>query len=111
MMTNHLVDAGFKVARYGQDYQNFNAPTRRFEDLFMTGQMEHGNHPVARWMFGNAAIRKDPGGKPYIKPDKLRAAEKIDLVVAGIMGMGIAMRWPEKVFDLDAWLKNPVMVG
>jgi phage terminase large subunit-like protein len=57
------------------------------ERLFLSGQLEHGNHPVLEWMFANATYRKDPAGN--IKPDKEKAAEKIDGVVASIMGIGL----------------------
>lgn len=86
----HLSDAGFKVALYGQEFSNMNGPAQDIERLFMSGQLEHGNHPVARWMYGNAAYRKDHRG--YIKPDKERAPEKIDMVVSDIMALGITNR-------------------
>lgn len=109
-VTTHLMDSGFKVAAYGQEYANMNAPSRMMEDLFTGGKIEHGNHPVARWMYGNATYRKDHRG--YIKPDKERAAEKIDMVVSDIMALGITMRVPKpKQDNLDDWLKNPVVIG
>lgn len=106
-VTTHLQDDGFKVARYGQEFSNMNAPAKNLEGQFIAGTLEHGNHPVARWMYGNAAYRRDHRG--YIKPDKEHAAEKIDGVVADCMANGIAMRWPKRV-DLSEWLKNPMIV-
>jgi phage terminase large subunit-like protein len=89
-VATHLMDSGLKVALYGQEYANMNAPAQDVERLFIAGKLEHGNHPVARWMFGNAAYRKDHRG--YIKPDKERAPEKIDLVVGAIMARGLVNR-------------------
>jgi phage terminase large subunit-like protein len=89
-VSTHLMDDGFKVALYGQEYSNMNAPAQDLERLFTAGRLEHGNHPVARWMFGNAAYRKDHRG--YIKPDKEHAPEKIDLVVGSIMALGLSNR-------------------
>jgi phage terminase large subunit-like protein len=106
-VTTHLMDSGFKVARYGQEYSNMNAPARELERLFIKGALEHGNHPVAKWMYGNAAYRRDHRG--YIKPDKEKASDKIDGVVSDCMALGIAMRWPAGI-DLDDWLKNPLIV-
>lgn len=79
---------GIPVALFGQGYASMAAPTKEFERLFLAGELEHGNHPVFKWMCGNAAVRKDPAGN--IKPDKERAAEKIDLVVGAIEALGIA---------------------
>lgn len=109
-LSTHLMDAGFKVALYGQEYANMNAPAQDLERRFMSGQLEHGNHPVARWMYGNAAYRKDHRG--YIKPDKEHAPEKIDLVVCDIMGLGLTNRAGDgKPNNLKSWLKKPMAVG
>src|SRR6202022_1290278 len=70
-----------------QGYSSMAAPSKELERLFIAGQLEHGNHPVLEWMFGNAIYRKDPAGN--IKPDKERAAEKIDGVVASVMAIGL----------------------
>jgi phage terminase large subunit-like protein len=78
------------------------------EKLFTSGKLEHGNHPVLEWMFGNATYRKDPAGN--IKPDKERAAEKIDGVVAGVMAVGL-MNATKPNGGLDSFLKAPVISG
>lgn len=84
----HLGNAGLPVALYGQGFASMNAPSKEIERLFLSGELEHGNHPILKWMFANAAYRKDPAGN--IKPDKARAADKIDGVVATIMADGLA---------------------
>jgi phage terminase large subunit-like protein len=86
--TTHLMGQGFKVSRHGQGWVSMSAPSKELERLFNSGQLEHGNHPVLHWMFGNAAYRRGPHGT--IAPDKLAAAQKIDGVVAAIMGLNIA---------------------
>lgn len=83
----HLQDDGLQMQEFRQGYGSMSAPSKELERLFESGQLEHGNHPVLRWMFGNATYRKDPAGN--IKPDKERAAEKIDGVVAACMGIGL----------------------
>lgn len=84
----HLESDGIPVALFGQGFASMAAPSKEIERLFLMGGLEHGNHPVARWMYGNATYREDPAGN--IKPDKQRAAEKIDGVVADVMALGIA---------------------
>jgi phage terminase large subunit-like protein len=83
-----LGNEGVKVAMFGQGYASMAGPTKELERLFLGGCLEHGNHPVLKWMFGNAAVRKDPADN--IKPDKERAAEKIDGVVASVMALALA---------------------
>lgn len=86
-VSTHLKNEGLPIALFGQGFKSMGAPSKELERLFISGQLEHGNHPVLKWMFGNAIYRKDPAGN--IKPDKERAADKIDGVVATIMGLGL----------------------
>lgn len=103
----HLQNEGLPVVGFGQGFYSMTAPTMEFERLFISGQFEHGNHPVLRWMFGNAAIAQGPAG---IKPDKAKAAEKIDGLVAAIMGLAMAIgRKPEQ--SIDDFLTSPVIIG
>lgn len=83
----HLQEEGLPVNLFGQGFASMAAPSKEIERLFLSGRLEHGNHPILKWMFGNATYRKDPAGN--IKPDKERAAEKIDGVVAAIMAIGL----------------------
>lgn len=84
----HLTQEGLPVKLFGQGYASMGAPSKEIERRFLQCSLEHGNHPVLKWMFGNATYRKDPAGN--IKPDKERAAEKIDGVVAAVMALGLA---------------------
>jgi phage terminase large subunit-like protein len=83
----HLQDEGAPMIEFRQGFGSMAAPSKEIERLFLASQLEHGNHPVLEWMFGNATYRKDPAGN--IKPDKEKAAEKIDGVVASVMGVGL----------------------
>lgn len=86
----HLQEDGLPCQEYRQGYGSMAAPSKELERLFISGRLEHGNHPVLQWMFGNATYRKDPAGN--IKPDKEHAAEKIDGVVAAVMALGLMNR-------------------
>jgi phage terminase large subunit-like protein len=81
-----------------QGFASLNPGSKELERLFQSGQLEHGNHPVLQWMFGNATIRKDPAGN--IKPDKERAAEKID-------GVGVMLKPSEP--DVGAALNRAIL--
>jgi phage terminase large subunit-like protein len=80
-----VTDEGFDRARIGlvgQGYASLSAPSKEFERLVMSGRLDHGGHPVARWAAGNVAIEQDPAGN--IKPAKNRSADKIDPIAAAI---------------------------
>jgi phage terminase large subunit-like protein len=83
----HLTEQGLPVRAMRQGVPTLAAPTKELERLFMAGRLEHGNHPVLRWMFGNAIVATDPKGN--ITPDKGKAADKIDGVVCTVMALGL----------------------
>jgi phage terminase large subunit-like protein len=51
--------------------------------------IRHGGNPLLRWMVDNLAVAMDPAGN--VKPDKANAGDKIDGVVALIMGLSRAI--------------------
>jgi phage terminase large subunit-like protein len=64
-------------------------PSKHFERLVFEGVLDHGGHPVLRWMAGNAVVHFDRNLN--FMPDKKRSAEKIDGVVATVMAVGLAL--------------------
>ncbi|MBX4944628.1 terminase large subunit [Rhizobium binae] len=62
-------------------------PTKLFERLVMSGKLDHGGHPVLRWMAGNAAVKFDDNLN--YAPTKKKSAEKIDGIVAAVMAVGL----------------------
>ena len=58
------------------------------ETLIMGRHLHHGNNPVLRWMASNCSIQTDPAGN--IKASKSKSSEKIDSIVALIMGLARA---------------------
>ena len=62
-------------------------PTKTTKDAILGGYLRHNRSPVLRWMMSNVVVH--PGeGKEYPMRDK--SADKIDGVVAMIMGVGRA---------------------
>ena len=88
-ITTQLMGDGFTVVPFGQGYASMNAPSKEFEKLIVGHTLRHAGHPVARWCASNVASRTDPAGN--IKPDKEKSKEKIDPIVALIMGIGRAL--------------------
>ncbi|HTV69796.1 MAG TPA: terminase TerL endonuclease subunit [Rhizobiaceae bacterium] len=72
-----------------QGHQTLGEPTKFFEGLVTSGKLDHAGQPVLRWMAGNTAVRFDENLN--FVPAKKRSADKIDGIVAGVMGAGLAI--------------------
>ena len=98
-LQTQIKEDGFEVVEFGQGMASMAAPCRDLEALIISEKLLHGNHPVLKWMASNVVIKRDAAGN--IKPDKEHSAEKIDGIVAGIMGFDCANRMyePEIVYD------------
>jgi len=68
--------------RVRQGHLTLSEPWRKFEELVFTSLLDHGGHPVLRWMAGNVALRPDVNMN--LIPDKKKSAEKIDGVAAAL---------------------------
>lgn len=77
----------FNVGFFGQGFASMNSPSKMLEGLIAKGDIIHGGHPVLRWMASNVAVETDAAGN--IKPSKKASTERIDGIVALIMGLGV----------------------
>ena len=80
---------GFLMVQHRQGFVSMNEPTKMLERLIVGRQIMHDGNPILRWMVNNVAIKTDPAGN--IKPDKSKSRERIDGVVALIMGLSECM--------------------
>jgi phage terminase large subunit-like protein len=87
-MSQNLEGMGFTVVPFGQGFKDMSPPTKDLMRLILSKQVAHGGHPVLRWMADNIVVRRDPAGN--IKVDKEKSSEKIDGIVAMIMGLARA---------------------
>lgn len=78
----------FEVIPFGQGFVSMSPPSKDFYQFVMEGKIRHGRHPVLDWNMGNVIIDQDVAGN--IKPNKKKSTEKIDGVVAMIMGFARA---------------------
>ncbi len=90
-MVQNLEGMGFTVVPFGQGFRDMSPPTKELMRLSLIRRVAHGGNPVLRWMMDNVFIRRDPAEN--IKPDKEKSTEKIDGVVASIMGLDRAIRY------------------
>jgi len=85
-----LMNMGLTCVEFGQGFASMSPPMKEVERLVLAHQIEHPNNPVLTWMADNLVAAEDPAGN--IKPDKHRSREKIDGMVAMMMGLDRAMR-------------------
>jgi phage terminase large subunit-like protein len=82
---------------FGQGFASLSFPSKALEKAALDGKLFHGGDEVLRWMMGNVTLRVDPSGN--IKPDKGKSGDKIDGMVAAIMGIGEMLTFEEKEED------------
>jgi len=88
MLVTQLDGEGLNMAMFGQGYRSMSAPSKHLEALVMSRKLRHGDNPVLNWMASNVSIESDPAGN--IKPSKRKSTEKIDGIVATVMGLARA---------------------
>jgi phage terminase large subunit-like protein len=91
MMAQRLEGQGLLMVEQPQGYQ-LNEPLRRLLGLVRSGQLCHGGEPMLAWEAANLVVRT--GQKGELRPDKQRAAEKIDGMVALVMALNRAIIRP-----------------
>lgn len=77
--------------QFGQGFASMSSPCKELLNLVIGRQIAHGGNPVLRWMSNNAVVKSDSAGN--IKLDKGRSTEKIDGVVAMVMGLDLAVKF------------------
>jgi phage terminase large subunit-like protein len=78
------------IIPFGQGFVSMSGTTKEMMTFTLQGNIEHGGNPVLRWNADNMVVRTDPAGN--IKPDKEKATQKIDGMVAAIMALDRAIR-------------------
>jgi phage terminase large subunit-like protein len=85
------------MLEFQQGFKSMSEPSKDFEARVVAKKIRHGGNPILAWNVGNCVIRKDPAGN--IKPDKEKAKDKIDGVVAAIMAIGRAVLKDQSVYS------------
>jgi len=77
------------------------APSKKLEELLLSGKLNHGGHPILRWMFKNVKLKWDDNEnfRPA-KPDH-KSTKKVDGIVALVMAIHRAMAQPTGGFIYD----------
>jgi phage terminase large subunit-like protein len=94
-------EQGFVVFPFGQGYVSMSPPSKDLYQLVCERKIRHGKHPVLDWNVANAIIELDAAGN--IKPSKRKSTEKIDGLVAMVMGLARATlnRDSQSIYDKE----------
>lgn len=87
-----LIDEGFMCVEIRQVYGQLSEPTKKLLELYQTGKLRHGNHPVLNWHASCLALQGD--GKDNVqprKPERDKSAKRTDCVSAAVTGMARAI--------------------
>ena len=90
---------GFTMVPIGAGFKDMSPGMKELYKLFLEGKITHGGNPVLRWMAGNVVAEIDAAEN--IKPSKKKSTEKIDGIVAAIMGLDRCIRHEQQgsVYD------------
>ena len=90
---------GFTMVPIGMGFKDMSPGMKELYKLLLEGKVIHGGNPVLRWMAGNVVAEIDAAEN--IKPSKKKSTEKIDGIVAWIMGLDRAIRHEQQgsVYD------------
>ena len=97
---------GIKTEMFDQSYRKYNEPCNELEKAAMEGRIFHGGNPVLEWCALNYITASNVDG--HKRPDKEMSEEKIDPLVAILMGMSESM-FGEKPF-VSKYEKDEVAV-
>ena len=87
-LASELQADGHNIIAFGQGFAAMAGPTNELERLVLSRGLQHGGHPVLRWMASNVTVEMDAYGNK--KPSKKKSTEKIDGIVSLIMAIGRA---------------------
>ena len=84
-----IEEMDLQVVQFGQGFASMSPPMKELEKLVISTKIAHGGNLVLAWMADNVVAVQDAAGN--IKPDKSKSIEKIDGIVALIMGLDRAL--------------------
>ena len=93
-LAHHLVGAGQNMIDQPQGFALSEACVR-LQELIASGKLHHDHDPILAWMMGNLVVRV--GRYQEVRPDKQESAEKIDGVVASLMGLARSLSQPDEL--------------
>lgn len=90
---------GIEMVEMPQRYKELSPGMNELLKMVLTKEFAHDGNPILTWNADNIVLREGPDGS--IRPDKGKAREKIDGIVALIMAMGRAVAHSETTSVYD----------
>jgi phage terminase large subunit-like protein len=84
-LATRLMSDGIPMVECRQGFKTLSEPSKDLEARTISRKVRHMAHPVMRFCVSNAVVSTDSAGN--IKPDKSKAADRIDGVVAAVMAL------------------------
>ena len=82
-----------EMRKFGMGFYSMANPTAELERQVIANELVHEDCPILNWNVRNVVVSRDPAGN--MKPDKMRARQKIDGAVACIIALGVKLREEE----------------
>lgn len=79
-LVGHIEDHDLIGIKVPQSTARLNGPTKEVDRALGARELEHGGHPILRWMAENVQVKTDADGN--IKPSRVDSADKIDGIAA-----------------------------
>lgn len=99
-LTQRLMEKNLDVIEIPQTMMSMSPAMKELERLIRSHQMLHAHNTCARWNFGNVRCAVD--GNENMKPMKNKSTGRIDITVAWIIAMAVALFKANQKPDLAA---------
>jgi phage terminase large subunit-like protein len=101
-LATEMQNDGAPMLEFRNTVGNMSAPMKELDALVRDGRFHHDGNPVLKWMASNVVAKLD--NKENIFPRKERPENKIDGIVAAIMGVGAIMQTePTGQAKVEVW--------
>lgn len=103
-LTQRLMNGGFDVIEIPQTMLSMSPAMKELERLIRGHEMLHVHNTCARWNFGNVRCAVD--GNENMKPMKNKSTGRIDITVAWIIAVAVALVVQNRPSDLGTVLES-----
>ncbi|MDC8446447.1 MAG: terminase large subunit [Nitrosomonas sp.] len=90
---------------FGQGYKEMSPALDKFEAALLNGEVVHDGNPILTWNAANAVTVQDAAENRKLSKEK--ATGRIDLIVAAVMGAGIAIG-NQDTGNIDDFINTPL---
>ena len=88
-LAGHMIEEGVVMVEVPATLKHLSEPMKYLEELVLKRRLHHNGDPILTWMVSNVVAHRDTND--CIRPNKERPENKIDGVVALIMGLNRVM--------------------